>query len=77
MTKEQKECVWGREWRKLLVEVLPIGKTTIVVQSVNDIKSIRSVASDINTDPAQARRISVNADRDVMQVELTVEEKNK
>ena len=72
MTKEQKECVFGKEWRRLLTEIIPIGETVIVVSSVGDIKSLRSVASDINTDRSEKRRISIQADRDVMQVTIRV-----
>ena len=75
MTKEQKQCVNNKEWRSLLKDNLPLGTSALVVGSVNDIKSLRSVASDLNTDKSHNRKYSIKADRDVFQVEITVDEK--
>lgn len=76
MTKEQKDCVFSKRWRELLTKATPIGETAIVVSSVGDIKSLRSVASDINTDRSEKRKISIEADRDVLQVKIHVSEKS-
>lgn len=75
MTKEQKLCVSNREWRTLLKDNMPLGTNAIVVSSVGDIKSLRSVASDLNTDKSHDKRYSIKADRDVFQVEIKVEMK--
>ena len=68
MTKEQKELLKGNEWRKLL---LSLGEKEIIpVSSVGEIKCIRSVASDLNTDDSIKDKYSINADRELMLVTI-------
>lgn len=75
MTTEQREQVKNREWRKLLTG-LPDGATTIVVKTVGDIKSLRSVASDLNTDPSIPCRYSIEANREFFDVTVSVGRKS-
>ena len=69
MDKNTKQLIMDNKWRELLMSI-PIGKTTITVSSVGEIKSIRSVASDLNTDKGIEYRFSISADRDLFLVEI-------
>ena len=69
MDKNQKELLKASKWRKLLCSIER--EDTIPVSSVGEIKSIRSVASDLNTDPAIKDKYIVNADKDLMLVKIT------
>lgn len=70
MTKEQKDYLIGKKWRELL-KSLGYGVEKFPVLSVGDIKSLRTVASDFNTDGGMADKYVVNADRDLMMVTVT------
>ena len=69
MDKNTKQLILDNKWRELLMSI-PIGKTTITVSSVGEIKSIRSIASDLNTDKGIEERFSISADRDLFLVEI-------
>lgn len=70
MTKEQKELLRDNKWRELL-KSLDYGMEKFPVSSVGEIKSLRTVASDFNTDGGIADKYIVNADRDLMMVTVT------
>ena len=61
------------KWRELLDSLGP--KEVIPVASVGEIKSIRSVASDLNTDKDSKFKYIINADRELMLVTITKESK--
>lgn len=69
MDKNTKQLILDNKWRELLMSI-SIGKTAITVSSVGEIKSIRSVASDLNTDKGIEYRFSISADRDLFLVEI-------
>ena len=70
MKREQKEYLIGKKWRELL-KSLDYGVEKFPVSSVGEIKSLRTVASDFNTDGGIADKYIVNADRDLMMVTVT------
>ena len=74
MTKEQKEFIANNEWRKLLLSFEP-GEYHIAVKTIGELKSIRSIASDLSTDRSIETRYSINADKDMMLLRITVSEK--
>lgn len=73
MNKDQKELLKGNKWRELLDSLGP--KEVIPVTSVGEIKSIRSVASDLNTDKDSRFKYTINADRELMLVTITKTDK--
>lgn len=76
MTRDQIALLIGCKWRELL-KSLDYGEVLFAVPTVAKLKSLRSVASDFNTDKDCADKFTVRTDRDFLIVTLTKSQKEK